>query len=273
MTRSTSVRALPAPKLIDLLRRELLEIFARLRLAPRQPDGGEKQRRAARGADAPGKLAAPARVEQVVVALRHLVGRHQAGVVGDAEIADPGAGPVSARIPVAFRHRLDHGRVIRLREFRLDGELADAGAFDQIGDKVVRAHLGRDLGDDLLGVAAPERHLHERIFLHEGLRQRTLRLIDDGRGIQDDPAFLAGAVNDHLLAVGGAAGEDVLRAGARHARGRRRKRRTPPSCRPRPQYRTDIPPRPLIGRRATSPSHATARPAPAARRRPGRAAR
>ena len=50
-------------------------------------------------------------------------------------------------------------------------------------------------------------------FFMKACGQRTLRLIDDGRGIKNDPAFLAGAIEDHLLAVGGAAGEDVLRGG------------------------------------------------------------
>ena len=88
MTRSTSVRALPDPKLMIFCVASLRKYSRRLLLAARQPDVGEKQRRAARASDAPGELAAPARVEQVVVALRHLIGRHQPGVVGDAEIAD-----------------------------------------------------------------------------------------------------------------------------------------------------------------------------------------
>ena len=52
-------------------------------------------------------------------------------------------------------------------------------------------------------------------FFMKACAERPLRLIDDGRGIKDDLAFLAGAVEDHLLPVGGAAGEDVLRAGGR----------------------------------------------------------
>src|SRR5262245_38568572 len=131
---------------------------------------------------------------------------------------------VTARIPVALRQRVDLGRVIGLRQFGLDSELADAGPLDEGGDQVVGAHLGRYPGDDLLGIAPPDRLLHERVFPHEGLRQGTLRLIDDGGGIEEHPAFLAGAIEDQLLAVGGAAGEDILCAGARYARGRRRER-------------------------------------------------
>ena len=116
MTRSTSVRALPEPKLIIFCCGELVEIVGGLVLAARQPNGGDEQRRAARGSDAPGELAAPTRIEQIVIALRHLIGRHQLGVVRNAEIAQPRAGPLAARIAVAFGHGLDHGRVVGLRQ-------------------------------------------------------------------------------------------------------------------------------------------------------------
>ena len=62
-------------------------------------------------------------------------------------------------------------------------------------------------------------------FFMKACGERTLRLIDDGRGVEDDPALLAGAVEDHLLAVGGAAGEDVLRAGGRGHQGSEHGRR------------------------------------------------
>jgi hypothetical protein len=192
---------------------ELAEILGGFFFAARQADGREKQGRAGGRADAPGELALPARIEQFVIALRHLVGRHQTRVVGDAVVADARARPVAARIAVTFGHGIDHGREVRLRQLGFDRHLADSCAFHEIGHEVAGAHLGRDLGNDLLGVAAPEGHLHEWIFLHEGLRQRALRLIDDGCGVKNDLPLLLGAVQDRLCAICRAAQEDVLRAG------------------------------------------------------------
>ena len=65
-------------------------------------------------------------------------------------------------------------------------------------DRIVRAHLGGDLGGDLFGIGAPERHLDERIFFLERCRYRAQRLIDDHAGVEDDLALLFGAV-DQLL--------------------------------------------------------------------------
>src|ERR1043166_1890237 len=54
-------------------------------------------------------------------------------------------------------------------------------------------------------------HLQERIFLHEAGCERAQHLVHDQRGIEDDLAFLFGALDQHLLAVGAAVVEDFLR--------------------------------------------------------------
>src|SRR5262249_57876478 len=57
------------------------------------------------------------------------------------------------------------------------------------------------LVDEVAGVGAPELGLDERILLLESLGDRTQRLVLNHRRIDNDLAFLPGALDQDLLAV------------------------------------------------------------------------
>ena len=144
----------------------------------------------------PGHLAAPFRIEQILIGLRLSALRHQRGIeagrVHEQVVGDPVAfgvliqrpdSPWRFRLPlqdVAFLLQRHHGRWCRrkCRPARLPG-----------------AAFVEDLHRDLGRIGAGRSHLDAGIFLLESRRHRAHELADDLGRIPDDLALLLGCLD------------------------------------------------------------------------------
>ena len=91
----------------------------------------------------------------------------------------------------------------------MHGELADSGTFDDVAYRIIGAHLGGNLGFDLLGIGAPITDLYEGILGLEGRGERTQRLIDDHRRVIGELALLFGAFDQPVGAIRAGIGQDI----------------------------------------------------------------
>ncbi len=169
-----------------------LEIVHAARVAHAHERRADKAERARDRAWVPGHLAAPARIEQILIGLGRLLLAHQRGVDAGREHIEQDRDPVAVAVLQVGRDFPRGRRSMRHNEARALERDHVGDAIENVGLHAGGLRLGQNLGGGRRLVGARILQLDARIGLLERVLQRPDRLVHDQGRVPDHLAFLFG---------------------------------------------------------------------------------
>ena len=154
------------------------------------------------------KPALPARVPELFVGLRHLVGADQIGVVGGGEKVEVDADIFAVRLQRLRHHGGGQRRLHGIQQlFAMQRLQRRRAGVIGVGRTAAGAALVERALHDRLGAAAPDLDV-DAVFLLEGVDDGR-RVVRHQRSVVADRAFLLGALDQPRRAVGALIGGDL----------------------------------------------------------------